>query len=77
PAGGTGRSAPAGRAARPAGAEDADVPEPAGQRWERVLVRVPRAQGQQLAAALKAASGVLDARRSPPVRVVPDPITLL
>ncbi|WP_239339660.1 hypothetical protein, partial [Frankia sp. CiP3] len=47
------------------------------QRWERVLVRVPRARGQQLAVALKAARGVLDARRSAPVRVILDPVALL
>ncbi|WP_131787118.1 primosomal protein N' [Protofrankia symbiont of Coriaria ruscifolia] len=56
----------------------ADRPEePAAQQWERVLVRVPRAQGQHLATAVKAARGVLDARRSAPVRVVLDPITLV
>ncbi len=66
-----------GAASRPGGAGAAGRPEPAAQQWERILVRVPRAQGQHLAAALKAARGVLDARRSAPVRVVLDPSTLL
>ncbi len=66
---------PAGRvAAGQSGAGESGAGE---ERRERVLVRVPRADGQQLAVALKAARGVLDARRSAPVRVILDPITLL
>ncbi|WP_322755822.1 primosomal protein N' [Frankia sp. Cas3] len=62
---------------RPAGRAGAGQSAAGEERRERVLVRVPRARGQQLAVALKAARGVLDARRSAPVRVILDPITLL
>ncbi len=50
-------------------------PVPAGEQ-ERVLVRVPRADGVQLAAALKAAAAVRSARKSEHVRVVLDPQSL-
>ncbi len=43
---------------------------------ERALVRVPRAQGQALAAALKAAAGVRSARKAEPVRIELDPLRL-
>lgn len=50
------------------------VPDPAG---ERAFVRVPRAQGGALAAALKAANGVRSARKAEQVHVVMDPQTLV
>ena len=44
---------------------------------ERVLVRVPRVRGQELAAALKAAQATRSARKSPgSVRVEMDPVSL-
>ena len=43
---------------------------------QRALVRVPRAQGQALADALKAASAVRSARKAEPVRVELDPLRL-
>ena len=43
---------------------------------ERALVRVPRAQGQALAGALKAAAGVRSARKAEPVRIELDPLRL-
>ncbi|WP_239312704.1 primosomal protein N' [Frankia sp. Cj3] len=75
PGGPSGLSGPGG----PSTGAGAGAGQPAAgeQRWERVLVRVPRARGQQLAVALKAARGVLDARRSAPVRVILDPVALL
>jgi primosomal protein N' (replication factor Y) len=53
----------------------ADVlgPVPASDGAERVLLRVPRSAGQELAAAMKAASGVRSARKAEPVRVELDP----
>jgi len=52
------------------------VPAPDGQ--ERVLIRVPRAAGRTLAAALHAAVGVRSARKAgDPVRVQVDPLELL
>ena len=44
---------------------------------ERALLRVPRAEGPALAAALKAAAGVRSARKSEPVRIEMDPLSLL
>ncbi|MDT4892161.1 MAG: hypothetical protein QOE97_1196 [Pseudonocardiales bacterium] len=50
---------------------------PAGAETERMLVRVPRAAGGQLAAALKVASSVRSARKSPdPVKIELDPVRL-
>jgi primosomal protein N' (replication factor Y) len=64
-------------AALPAGAELIG-PVPAGADLERVLVRVPRAAGLELAAALKAAAAVRSARRSgEPVKTVLDARGLL
>jgi primosomal protein N' (replication factor Y) len=56
----------------------ADVlgPVPAGEGEERLLLRAPRAEGGQLAAALKAASAVRSAKKGEPVRVELDPRTL-
>jgi primosomal protein N' (replication factor Y) len=52
-------------------------PVPAGKDGERVLVRVPRPQGADLAVALKAAAAIRSARKSPdPVRLVLDPLDL-
>jgi primosomal protein N' (replication factor Y) len=52
-------------------------PVPAGKDGERVLVRVPRAHGADLAVALKAAAAIRSARKSPdPVRLVLDPLDL-
>jgi primosomal protein N' (replication factor Y) (superfamily II helicase) len=49
-------------------------PVPVGDDQERVLIRVPRAQGAQLAAALKAAAASRSARKSAdPVKIVLDP----
>ncbi len=54
--------------------EGADVlgPVPAGD-GERLLVRVPRSQGAELAAALKAAVAGRSARKEPLLRVELDP----
>jgi primosomal protein N' (replication factor Y) len=61
----------------PAGAEPLG-PVPAGEDQERMLLRVPRAAGLALAAALHAAAGVRSARKSPdPVRIQIDPLELL
>ena len=49
------------------------VPDGAG---ERAFVRVPRQQGAELAAALKAAAAVRSARKAEPVRVEMDPMSL-
>ena len=47
---------------------------PAGESWERALIRVPPGHGAQLAAALKSAQAARLARREgPPVRVRVDP----
>ena len=51
-------------------------PVPAEDGEERVLLRVARPQGQELAAALKAAQSVRSARKGEPVRVELDPQTL-
>jgi primosomal protein N' (replication factor Y) len=52
-------------------------PVPAGDAAERLLLRVPRADGAALAAALHAAAAVRSARKSPdPVRVQLDPLEL-
>jgi len=51
--------------------------DPDGGLRERLLVRVPRTQGRELAEALRAAHGVLDARRSAAgLRVQLDPLAL-
>jgi len=58
---------------------EADVigPVPAEDDRERMLIRVPRAHGHELAVALKAAMAARSARKvSDPVRVVLDPIEL-
>jgi primosomal protein N' (replication factor Y) len=53
-------------------------PVPSAEDQERYLVRVPRASGRALSDALRAASGVRSARKSPePVRVQVDPQELL
>jgi len=57
----------------PAGGSPADD---AGER-ERMLVRVPRAQGGELARALAVARGVHSARKGEPVRVQLDPLSPL
>jgi primosomal protein N' (replication factor Y) len=58
----------------PAG-HDLIGPVPIRDGVERVLVRVPRASGAELAAALKAAQAVRSARKAPdPVRVQLDPL---
>ncbi|MDP9092882.1 MAG: primosomal protein N' [Actinomycetota bacterium] len=63
-------------AALPEGAEVIG-PVPAGKDGERILVRVPRARGTELATALKAAGAIRSARKSPdPVRAVLDPLDL-
>ncbi|MBK5305281.1 MAG: primosomal protein N' [Frankiaceae bacterium] len=59
----------------PAGAELLG-PVPAKDGEERLLVRVARAHGLELAAALKAAQAVRSARKGEPVRVELDPQTL-
>ena len=60
----------------PAGAEVIG-PVPAGADTERMLVRVPRAQGAELAAALKVAAAARSARKAPnPVQIVLDPLEL-
>ena len=47
---------------------------PPGERWERVLLRVPPGSGAALASALKAAQAARITRREPePVRVRIDP----
>ena len=51
-------------------------PVPDGE-GERAFLRVPRADGPALAAALKAAAGVRSARKAEPVRVELDPLALL
>jgi len=52
-------------------------PVPAGDGAERLLLRVPRADGTALAAALHAAAAVRSARKAPdPVRVQLDPLEL-
>jgi len=62
---------PAGGTAAGSGADD-EVP------LERMLVRVPRASGRALAAALHAAAGVRSARKArTPVRIQVDPLELL
>ncbi|MGI8535736.1 MAG: primosomal protein N' [Mycobacteriales bacterium] len=48
-------------------------PVPAADGKHRLLLRVPRAAGPQLAAALKTASGVRSARKAEPVRIELDP----
>ncbi|MEO6204939.1 MAG: primosome assembly protein PriA, partial [Mycobacteriales bacterium] len=50
-------------------------PVPAGDE-ERILVRVPRADGGQLAAALKAGAATRSARKSEHVRIALDPQSL-
>ncbi|MGD9484288.1 primosomal protein N' [Streptomyces sp. TRM70308] len=50
---------------------------PPGERWERVLVRVPPGRGAPLAAALKTAQAArLTRREGPPVRILIDPADL-
>jgi primosomal protein N' (replication factor Y) len=50
---------------------------PAGEDTERALLRAPRSQGVQLAAALKAAAAARSARKAPdPVKIVLDPYEL-
>lgn len=52
-------------------------PVPVGDDQERVLIRVPRAQGAALAAALKAAAASRSARKSgDPVKITLDPLEL-
>jgi primosomal protein N' (replication factor Y) len=52
-------------------------PVPAGEGRQRALVRVSRAQGNALAASLKAAAAIRSARKAAdPVRVVLDPLEL-
>jgi primosomal protein N' (replication factor Y) len=51
-------------------------PVPAKEGAERLLLRVPRVRGLELAAALKAAQAVRSARKGEPVRVELDPQTL-
>jgi primosomal protein N' (replication factor Y) len=51
-------------------------PVPAKDGDERVLLRVARSQGVELAAALKSAQGIRSARKGEPVRVELDPQTL-
>jgi primosomal protein N' (replication factor Y) len=52
-------------------------PVPAGDDAERLLLRVPRADGTALARALHAAAAVRSARKAPdPVRVQLDPLEL-
>jgi primosomal protein N' (replication factor Y) len=54
------------------------VPLSKEDRQERMIVRVPRAAGRALAAALHAAAGVRSARKAPdPVRIQLDPLDLL
>ena len=53
-------------------------PVPAGADAERMLIRVPRAQGAELARALKAAAALRSARKAAdPVRIVLDPLELI
>jgi primosomal protein N' (replication factor Y) len=51
-------------------------PVPANDGEERLLLRVPKSQGLELAASLKAAPAVRSARKGEPVRVELDPQTL-
>jgi primosomal protein N' (replication factor Y) len=51
-------------------------PVPAKDGEERVLLRVARSDGHELAVALKAAQGIRSARKGEPVRVELDPYTL-
>jgi primosomal protein N' (replication factor Y) len=52
-------------------------PVPVGDDTQRMLIRVPRAQGAQLAAALKAGAAARSARKAAdPVKVVLDPLEL-
>jgi primosomal protein N' (replication factor Y) len=51
-------------------------PVPARDGAERLLLRVPRPQGLDLAVVLKAAQAVRSARKGEPVRVELDPHTL-
>jgi primosomal protein N' (replication factor Y) len=61
----------------PAG-HDLIGPVPVRDGLERVLVRVPRSDGGELAAGLKAAQAVRSARKAPdPVRVQLDPLDVL
>jgi primosomal protein N' (replication factor Y) len=63
-------------AALPTGAQVVG-PVPLGADIERMLVRVPRRQGADLARALKAAAGLRSARKAPdPVRIQLDPLEL-
>ncbi len=64
-------------AGRPGDTRGGGPPVNGPNQRERAIVRVGRADGQLLAVALKAAQGVLDARRSAPVRVMLDPVALL
>jgi primosomal protein N' (replication factor Y) len=60
------------------GSADTLGPVPVGEGVERMLLRVPRADGRALAAALHAAAGVRSARKeTAPVRVEVDPAELL
>lgn len=66
-----------GAARLPPGAQ-VDGPVPVDTDTERVLVRVPRSAGTELARALKAAAALRSARRSAdPVRIALDPIALV
>ncbi|MFL6137102.1 MAG: primosome assembly protein PriA, partial [Frankiaceae bacterium] len=63
----------------PRGEAPAAGPGPPGEpvQEERLLIRVPRADGAALAAALKAATAVRSARKAAPVKVQLDPLVLL
>jgi primosomal protein N' (replication factor Y) len=52
-------------------------PVPAADAKERVLLRIARRHGQELAAALKAAAAVRSARKAEPLRIELDPQTLV
>ena len=53
-------------------------PVPADGETERILVRVPRGDGAELAAALKLAASARSARKAPDaVRIALDPATIL
>jgi primosomal protein N' (replication factor Y) len=55
-----------------------DGPVPVDANTERLLLRVPRGSGQELAQALKAAAALRSARRSAdPVRIALDPIAIV
>ncbi|WP_018503036.1 primosomal protein N' [Parafrankia discariae] len=76
----SGRGAGAEQAAGPGpppgpGAGPGTGPGP-GEESERLIIRVRREQGADLAAALRAARGVLDARRAGRVRVQLDPLMI-